>query len=288
MRVDNRAAGRQEWTTVVGPVSGWLDLHLRELWRYRDLVALFVRRDFVSQYSQTILGPLWYLLQPILTTLMFTLIFSRVARLPTDGVPASLFYLSGIVAWGYFASCVSRTSTTFVANAHLFGKVWFPRLAIPVSVVISGLAGFAIQCGLLAVMVGWAVVRGQVPAPGWGLLLVPLLVAQMALLALGFGIVVSSMTTRYRDLSHLVTFGVQLWMFATPVVYPASRIPERWGWLVSANPMAPTIEAFRLVVLGVGTVDARQLAVGAAITLGVLAAGVVLFSRVEKSFMDTV
>jgi lipopolysaccharide transport system permease protein len=286
--VDSREPGAQEWTTVVGPVGGWIDLHLRELWRYRDLVALFVRRDFVSQYSQTILGPLWHLLQPILTTLMFTLIFGRVARLPTDGVPASLFYLCGVVAWGYFASCVSRTSTTFVANAHLFGKVWFPRLAIPVSVVISGLVGFAIQCGLLAAMVAWAAARGEVPVPGRGLLLVPLLVAQMALLALGFGIVVSSVTTRYRDLTHLVAFGVQLWMFATPVVYPASRIPERWAWLVDVNPMAPTIEAFRLLVLGVGTVEPRQLAASAAITLGVLAAGVVLFSRVEKSFMDTV
>jgi lipopolysaccharide transport system permease protein len=286
--VTDRAPEPQEWTTVFGPVSGWFDLHLRELWRYRDLVWLFVRRDFVTQYSQTILGPLWFLLQPVLTTLMFTLVFGRVARLPTDGVPPSLFYMAGVVAWGYFSSCVSRTSSTFVANAHLFGKVWFPRLAVPVSVVISGLVGLAIQLALLAAMVGWAVARGQVPAPGWGLALVPLLVAQMALLALGFGFVVSSVTTRYRDLTHLVAFGVQLWMFATPVVYPASRIPERWAWLVGVNPMAPTIEAFRLLVLGVGTVDASQLAASAAITLAVLAAGVVLFSRVEKSFMDTV
>jgi len=281
-------ADRQEWTTVIGPVSGWRDLHLRELWRYRDLVLLFVRRDFVSHYSQTILGPLWFLLQPVLTTLMFTLIFGRVARLPTDGLPPSLFYLAGVVAWGYFSGCVSTTSATFVANAHLFGKVWFPRLALPISVVISGLAGFAIQLGLLALMVGWAVAAGAVPAPGWSLLLLPLLVLQMGLLALGCGIVVSSMTTRYRDLTHLIGFGVQLWMFATPVVYPASRLPGRWAWLLYANPMAPIVEAFRLVVLGAGSLDPGPLAASAGITLLVLAGGVALFSRTEKSFMDTV
>jgi lipopolysaccharide transport system permease protein len=269
-------------------VSGWLDLHLRELWRYRDLVLLFVRRDFVSRYSQTILGPLWFLLQPVFTTLMFTLIFGRVARLPTDELPPSLFYMAGIVPWGYFSGCVSTTSATFVANADLFGKVWFPRLAIPIAAVASSLIGFAIQLGLLATMVGWAAARGEVPAPGWSLLLLPLLVLQMGLLALGCGVVVSSMTTRYRDLTHLIGFGVQLWMFATPVIYPASGIPEGWSWLMYVNPMAPIVEAFRRIVLGAGSVDAGQIAASAAITLALLAAGVVLFSRVEKSFMDTV
>jgi lipopolysaccharide transport system permease protein len=279
---------RQGWTTEIGPVGGWWDLHLRELWRYRDLVLLFVRRDFVTQYSQTILGPLWFLLQPALTTLMFTLVFGRFARLPTDGLPASLFYLAGVVAWGYFATCVTRTSATFVANADLFGKVWFPRLAIPVSVAISGLVGFAIQFGLLALMVGWASLRGRIELPGVGLALVPLLVLQVGLLALGFGIVVSSLTTRYRDLTQLVGFGVQLWMFGTPVVYPASAIPERWSWMLYVNPMAAPVETFRSLVLGAGGVGAGPLAASVLITLAVLALGVVLFSRVEKSFMDTV
>ena len=284
----SRGAEVQQWTTVIGPVGGWFDLHLSELWRYRDLVSLFVRRDFVAYYSQTILGPLWYVLQPILTTLMFILVFGRVARLPTDGVPPSLFYMTGVVAWSYFAACVSRTSTTFASNASLFGKVWFPRLAVPVSVVISSLIAFAIQLALLALMIGWALLRGEIAGPGPGLLLLPLLLLQMGLLALGFGIVVSSMTTRYRDLAHLVTFGVQLWMFATPVVYPASAVPARWSWLMYANPMASPVEAFRLILLGAGTAKPGQLAASALLTFCILALGVVLFSRVEKSFMDTV
>lgn len=278
----------REWTTVIGPVGGWFDLHLRDLWSYRDLVLLFVRRDFVASYSQTVLGPLWYLLQPLLTTAIFMVVFGRVARLPTDGVPPALFYMAGVVAWGYFANCLARTSTTFAANAHLFGKVWFPRLAIPVSVVASNLFAFAIQFGLLAALLAWNWWRGQPVSVGWTALLVPLLVFQMALLALGCGIVVTSLTTRYRDLAHLVGFGIQLWMFATPVVYPASAIPAGWRWIVYANPMAPVIEAFRHLLLGAGSVGAPALAASAGLTLAVLIAGLVLFGRVEKSFMDTV
>jgi len=283
-----KEAPLQQPRTVIRPASGWFDLHLGELWRYRDLIYLLVRRDFVAQYAQTILGPLWFLIQPVLTTVMFVLVFNRVAKLPTDGIPAHLFYMAGVVAWSYFSTCLTRTSTTFSANAHIFGKVWFPRLVVPVSVAISSLFAFMIQFALLSALLGFEAIRSGSMTAGPGLLLVPLLVLQMGALGLGCGIVVSSLTTKYRDLANLVAFGVQLWMFATPVVYPASRVPERWEWLLLANPMAPVVESFRFLVLGAGTVNATQILTGALITLVVLGGGVVLFSRVEKSFMDTV
>lgn len=265
-----------------------MDVRLDELWRYRDLVYQLVRRDFVAHYAQTILGPLWFLIQPVLTTVMFVLVFNRVARLPTDGVPPHLFYMAGVVAWGYFATCLTRTSATFSANAHIFGKVWFPRLVVPISIVVSSLVALVIQLALLAGAIGLEATRSGPSPPRWELMLLPFLVLQMGLLGLGCGIVISSLTTKYRDLANLVVFGIQLWMFATPVVYPASRIPERWGWLMYANPMAPIIEAFRRLTLGVGTVSASEFLVSVAITVAVLAGGVLLFSRVEKSFMDTV
>lgn len=283
--------GRDEdgpWWIVLRPVSRWTDLGLRELWRFRDLIALLVRRDFLAQYAQTVLGPAWYLVQPILTTIMFTLVFGRVARLPTDGVPPWLFYMTGVVAWGYFSNCVTRTSTTFVANAQIFGKVWFPRLAIPISVTLSSLFAFAIQLALLLVMRQWAVVRGEMEAPGWGLLLLPLYVVQMGVLGLGCGVVISSLTTKYRDLSNLVSFGVQLWMFATPVVYPASRIPHEWEWLLFVNPMGPVVEGFRICVLGAGSVSPGAIAASVLSSVVILAGGAILFGRIEKSFMDTV
>lgn len=281
-------APREDRVTVIRPTSGWFDLHLGELWRYRDLVYLLVRRDFVAQYAQTILGPLWFVIQPTLTTLTFMLVFGRIARLPTDGVPPHLFYMSGIVAWSYFATCLTRTSATFTANAHIFGKVWFPRLAMPISVVVSSLVTFAIQFLLLMALVGWEALQSGALRTGWQAALLPLLVLQMGLLGLGCGVVLSSLTTKYRDLVNLVAFGVQLWMFATPVVYPASRLPEAWRWLVLVNPMAPIVEAFRALVLGAGTVGAPELAASVAWTLAILVAGVVLFSRIEKSFVDTV
>jgi lipopolysaccharide transport system permease protein len=274
--------------TVIEPASGWFDLDLPAVWRYRDLIYLMVRRDFVAQYAQTILGPAWFVIQPVLTTIMFTLVFGRVARLPTDGLPPSLFYMTGVVAWSYFATCVTRTSTTFTANAHIFGKVWFPRLVVPISIITSALFALAIQLGLLAAMVGWGLATGSLERVGAGLWILPLLVLQMGLLGLGVGILVSSLTTRYRDLANLVTFGVQLWMYASPVVYPASRIPEKWAWLMLANPMAPVVEGFRVAVLGVGSVTPVQVGASLAITAGILVGGMVLFSRVEKSFMDSV
>lgn len=276
------------WTLILRPKSGWFDIHLGELWRYRDLIALFVRRDFVAFYKQTILGPLWYLIQPIFTTLVFTIIFGRIAKIPTDGVPPFLFYMAGTIAWAYFANCLTGTSNTFVTNAGIFGKVYFPRLTVPLAKVITDLIKFGIQLALFLGFLAYFRMSGtDVHFSGW-MLYVPLLILQMALLGLGFGILISSLTTKYRDLTFLVTFGVQLWMYATPVVYPLSQVPERFRALYMLNPMASVVETFRMAFLGVGSIEPSHILLGWAVTLTVLFAGVVLFSRIEKTFMDTV
>jgi lipopolysaccharide transport system permease protein len=284
----NRNIDKNQWTKVIRPVSGWFDIRLGEIWRYRDLIMLFVRRDFVAIYKQTILGPLWYLIQPIVTTLIFTIIFSKVARIPTDGLPPVMFYPSGVVAWRFFADCLQRTSSTFIGNAHIFGKVYFPRLTVPVSVVMSSLIAFGIQMVLFGGFWFYYYLQGTAIQLQLAAFLLPLMVLLMAALGLGCGIIVSSLTTKYRDLAQLVGFGVQLWMYATPVVYPSSMIPERYQWLMALNPMAPIIEAFRFAFLGVGTVSIVNIVMSVMMTLLILFVGVVLFSRIEKSFMDTV
>lgn len=276
------------WTMTIEPRRGWLDLRLHELWAARDLVMLFVWRDFVSVYKQTILGPLWYLIQPLLTTLVFTVIFGRIAALPTDSLPQFLFYLSGTVVWSYFAECLNKTSQTFITNANLFGKVYFPRLAAPVSILISNLITFAIQFALFLGFVVYYMLSGAGVQPNAWALLTPFLLLIMAGLGLGFGVIVSSLTTRYRDLRFLVTFGVQLWMYATPVIYPVSAIPERFQPLILANPLTPVVEAFRYAYLGAGTVNGPMLAYSALVTLIVLFVGLLLFNRTEATFMDTV
>lgn len=276
------------WTMTIEPRRGWLDLRLHELWAARDLVMLFVWRDFVSVYKQTILGPLWYLIQPLLTTLVFTVIFGRIAALPTDGLPQFLFYLSGTVVWSYFAECLNKTSQTFITNANLFGKVYFPRLAVPVSILISNLITFAIQFALFLGFVIYYMLSGAGVQPNAWALLTPFLLLIMAGLGLGFGVIVSSLTTRYRDLRFLVTFGVQLWMYATPVIYPVSAIPERFQPLILANPLTPVVEAFRYAYLGAGTVNGPMLAYSVLVTLIVLFIGLLLFNRTEATFMDTV
>ena len=277
------------WTMTIEPQRGLLDLRLGELWHYRDLMLLFVRRDFVSVYKQTILGPLWYLIQPLLTTITFTFIFGRIASLPTDGLPQFLFYMSGTVVWSYFASCLTKTSETFVQNANLFGKVYFPRLAVPVSILISNLITFLIQFAMFLVFVLYFVWRGTSIQFNWfWIALSPVLILMMAGLGLGFGIIISSLTTKYRDLRFLVTFGVSLLMYATPVIYPVSSIPERFQWLILANPMTPIVEAFRYAFLGAGTVDIKHLLYSFAFMLIVVFLGSVIFNRVEQTFMDTV
>ena len=275
-----------EW--AIQPQRNLLDLRLSELWKYRDLVMLFVRRDFVSVYKQTILGPLWYLIQPLLTTLIFTFIFGQVASLPTDGLPQFLFYMSGTVIWAYFAACLTKTSETFVQNANLFGKVYFPRLAVPVSILISNLITFAIQLALFMLFVLFFILRGSSVQPNLWILFVPLLVLMMAGLGLGFGILISSLTTKYRDLRFLVTFGVQLLMYATPVIYPVSSIPERFQWVILANPMTSIVEAFRYAFLGAGTLNLGHLLYSFVFMLVAVALGALVFNRVEQTFMDTV
>ena len=279
----------ENWSLVIEPQRNLLDLRLGELWHYKDLVLLFVQRDFVSTYKQTILGPIWYLIQPLLTTITFTVIFGNIASLPTDGLPQFLFYMSGTVVWAYFADCLNKTSNTFVNNASLFGKVYFPRLAVPVSILISSLVTFLIQFGMFLLFVMYFVLRGTPIQGNWPwIFLSPLLVAVMAGLGLGFGIIISSLTTKYRDLRFLVTFGVQLLMYATPVIYPVSSIPQRYQWIIQLNPMTPIIEGFRLAFLGTGTVDLAHLLYSAGFMLVLVLLGTIIFNRVEQTFMDTV
>jgi lipopolysaccharide transport system permease protein len=278
----------EKWDMIIQPQRSLLDLHLGELWKYRDLVLLFVRRDFVSVYKQTILGPLWYLIQPLLTTITFTVIFGQIAKLPTDGLPQFLFYMSGTVIWTYFSECLTKTSNTFVNNSQLFGKVYFPRLAVPVSILISSLITFGIQFAFFLAFMGYFALSGSIFHPNWWILLTPVLVVMMAGLGLGFGIIVSSLTTKYRDLRFLVTFGVQLLMYATPVIYPTSSIPARFQSLIQLNPMTSIVEAFRFAYLGAGAVDLFHLLYSFGFMIVIVAIGAVIFNRVEATFMDTV
>lgn len=282
-------ADSEAWDLVIRPAAPWWDLQLPDVWHYRDLMWMFVRRDFVSVYKQTVLGPLWFFVQPLLTTAMFTLIFSNVAKLPTDGLPPMLFYLAGVTPWNYFATCLTKTSSTFVTNAHIFGKVYFPRLITPLSIVISNLIQFGIQFILFFGFFLYHWLRGASMTPDWLgiILLTPLLLGLMALLGLGSGIIISSLTTKYRDFTFLVAFGIQLAMYATPVIYPASLVPEKYRFWIDLNPMSPVIEAFRAAYLG-GPIPWTGLAIATAVTLLSLLVGILVFKRVERDFMDTV
>jgi len=280
---------KEHWNMIIEPRRNLLDLRLGDLWRARDLVMLFVWRDFVAYYKQTILGPLWYIIQPLLTTVVFTFIFGSVAKLPTGGLPQFLFYMSGTVVWSYFSACITKTADTFITNTQLFGKVYFPRLAVPVSILISNLITFAIQFGLFLAFMGYFAMRGSVLHPNWWMLMTPVLILMMAGLGLGFGIIISSLTTKYRDLRFLVTFGVQLLMYATPVILPISSFPERFRWIVLANPMTPIVETFRYAFLGgAGSVNLPNLAYSLGFMVAVVVIGTVIFNRVEATFMDTV
>lgn len=278
----------ETWDLVIRPKKNLWDIDLESLWRYRDLIALFVRRDFVSKYKQTILGPLWFLIQPILTTIMFAIVFSRIAKISTDGLPPILFYMSGTVAWTYFSTCLNSTSNTFITNAGIFGKVYFPRLAVPISIVLSTLIQFFIQFTLLILIMFFYRFNGVGFHLNAAILLLPVLILLMALMGLGFGIVISSLTTKYRDLTQLVAFGVQLWMYATPIVYPLSSIPGKYRILVLLNPLTAVIETFRYALLGSGTFNAFHLLYSAIFAFAIVIIGILLFNRVEKTFIDTV
>lgn len=282
-------ADLQEWSLIIKPKTSWFDLQIADIWRYRDLLLLFVRRDFVSAYKQTILGPLWYVIQPMLTTIMFIVVFDRVAEIPTDGAPPALFYLSGLVIWNYFSTCLTKTSVTFSANSGIFGKVYFPRLIMPISNVISALIGFGIQLLLLFVLIFYFYFFVGVQfSLNIYLLALPFLLLLVSALGLGFGIIISSLTTKYRDLANLIGFGTQLLMYATPVIYPLSFFEGRYRSLIMVNPLTPIIEMFRYSILGVGDFQVSGILYSVIFTVISLFVGILIFNKIEKSFMDVV
>lgn len=279
----------ENWDLVIQPKSKWYDLRLKEIWKYRDLLLLFVKRDFVSTYKQTILGPVWFLIQPILTTLTFTVIFGNLAKISTDDIPAPLFYITGLTLWTYFADCLSKTSDTFTVNSNVFGKVYFPRMVMPLSVVLSSLIKLGVQFLLfLAFWMYYYFIKHEDLHPNMAILLVPFLMILMGGLGLGFGIIISAMTTKYKDLRFLVGFGVQLLMYASPVVYPLSLVEGKKKMLLLANPMTGIIETFKHAFLGTGELHWEYLAYSTGFCVVLITFGLIIFNRVEKSFMDTV
>ena len=283
----------ESWDAIIRPRKGWFDIDIKGLIRYRDLIFLMVKRNFTVLYKQTILGPAWVIIQPLLTTLVFTVVFGNIAGLPTDGVPKFLFYMAGNIMWHFFSQCLTTTANTFVANSKLFGKVYFPRLVMPFATVFTEMINFAVQFILFIVFVAYfALQPNAAVAPNWRLIaLTPLMLLQLGVLGLGFGIIISALTTKYRDLAMLVGFGVHLWMYATPVTYPASMILNKFPHLMGVymlNPMTPVIELFRAAYLGVPGFALRYCWPSLGVTVAVLVIGVFLFSRTEKTFMDTV
>lgn len=279
-----------EYTTVIKPKTSLLDVDYKELWRYRDLCMLFVKRNIITQYKQTILGPLWYLIQPLMTTIMYMVVFGGIAKISTDGMPQPLFYLAGIALWQYFADCLNKTSNTFVENASIFGKVYFPRLIVPISNVISNLVRFSIQFALfLSVYLYYLIFTDAPIHTNLYALLIPVLILLLAGLALGFGILFSSLTTKYRDLQLLLSFFVSLWMYATPVIYPLSTITnEKIRLLMQLNPVTGIIEFFKYGMLGVGVHEWWMLAYSFGFMVILLFIGILLFNKIQRSFMDTV
>lgn len=277
----------EKYDVVIEPKTGWFDIDLEGLWKYRDLILLFVKRNFIAQYKQTILGPAWAIIQPMLTTVIFTVVFGSMAGLSADGVPSFLFYMSGTIAWTYFSTCLTKTADTFTGNARIFGKVYFPRLVMPISTVLTNLIAFSIQFAMFLGFLAFYIVRGEVH-PSIYILLLPLLVVQMAMLALGSGIIISALTTKYRDLKMLISFGVQLWMYGTPVAYDIRIVPQKLLGMYMLNPMTPIINSFRKAFLGIGVFQPRYYLCGWGVTLVILFVGVILFNQVEKTFMDTV
>ena len=279
----------KEWTMIIRPQEKLWKINLKEVWTYRDLITLFVKRNIVVQYKQTILGPLWYLIQPILTVIMNMVVFGGIAHMSTDGIPQALFYMAGNVCWFYFSDCLNQTSNTFVANQGMFGKVYFPRMVVPISTVMSNLLRFGIQLLLFIAFWIYFFVSGSDIHLTWAILLVPVLIVMLAGLGLGFGILISSMTTKYRDLTILFTFVVQLWMYATPIVYPMSMVTnETLHTIIMLNPMTSIIEAFKYATLGQGYFSWGALGYSFAFMSILMLWGIIIFNKVQRSFMDTV
>jgi len=279
---------KETWTTVIKPKTDLLDIDFLEIISYKDLISMFVRRNIVIQYKQTILGPVWLFINPIFTTVMYMVVFGGIAGISTDGLPQPLFYLSGICLWNYFSLCLQRTSSTFLENEHIFGKVYFPRLIMPISTVISYLITFGIQLLLFIAVYVYYIILGFSIAPNIYILLIPILIIMLAGLALGFGIIVSSLTTKYRDLQNLFSFIVQLWMYATPVIYPLSVMSPERQWIAALNPVTSIVETFKYAVLGQGIFNWAHLAYSFGFMCVVLCIGIVLFNRIQRKFMDTV
>jgi lipopolysaccharide transport system permease protein len=278
----------EDWNLVIKGHTSLFDLKFNDVWRYRDLLWMFVKRDFVSFYKQTVLGPLWFFIQPLFTTIVFTFVFGNLAKISTDGLPQQLFYLSGITAWNYFSDCLTKTSTVFRDNASIFGKVYFPRLIMPLSIVVSNLVRFVVQLLLLVLMMVYFGIQGANFQVTSAILFFPLLVILMALLGLGLGLIITAMTTKYRDLTFLVSFGVQLLMYGTTVIYPLSAAPEKYKSIIELNPMTGIIEAFRFSFLGKGEFSLWSIGYSVLVTLVVLFFGVIIFNKTEKNFVDTI
>lgn len=274
------------WTLVIRPKRRWLDINVREIIKYRDLIWLFVNRDFVSVYKQTILGPAWFILNPLFTTIVYVFVFGGLAKIPTDGVPQVLFYYGGTMLWGYFASCLNSAADTFNMNSGLFSKVYFPRLTAPISKVFSNLISAGIQFSTLICFYIYYVATGAVVRPTWWAFSIPLIFAQMAILGTGFGMVVSALATKYRDLRQLVGFGMSLWMYATPIIYPLSQVPAKYKWIMIINPMTLPIEGFRYAMYGVGSIPQTVFLVSSIATVSIIFLGLVMFTRTERTFVD--
>ena len=276
-----------EWTNVISSDHSLFKLNLKEVWDYRDLVYMFVKRDFVSSFKQTILGPLWFFINPIFTTVVYLIVFGNIANLSTDGAPKILFYLAGVTLWNYFSSSLGGTSNVFVGNAGIFGKVYFPRLVMPITIVISNLMRFGVQFLLFLVVFFYYWYKGEV-TPNWWVLFTPIFILMMSLFALGVGMIFSSLTTKYRDLSMLLSFGISLYMYATPVIYPTSMLSAKIQPYAKYNPLTGIFEGFKYAWMGVGEFNPIMLVYSTIIILILLAIGTVIFNKVEKGFMDTV
>lgn len=285
----NHEEAIKEWDLTIEPQNSLFKLNLKDVWRYRDLLSLLVKRDFTSFYKQTLLGPLWFFIQPLFTTITFVFIFGNLAGLSTDGLPQPLFYMTGVVAWNYFAECVTKTSTVFKDNANIFGKVYFPRLIMPLSIVASNLVKLGVQFMMLIILFVYLILtQNYTPNLSVYTFLIPFYLLIMAALGLGLGMIISAMTTKYRDLSFLVTFGIQLFMYATPVIYPLSSAPEKYRWLIELNPMTNIIEGIRFSLLGTGVFSFSGLSYTIVSTTVILVSGTLIFNKVEKSFVDTI
>lgn len=281
----------KNWDLIIQNKSSLFRLDLHEVWRYRDLLRMYVKRDIITFYKQTILGPMWFFIQPIMTTIMFMFVFGGIAGISTDGVPQAVFYLAGLVCWNYFADCLTKCSDTFNANQQIFGKVYFPRLIVPFSIVISNMVKMGIQLVLFLVVYAYYFIVLGTFEINWTIVLFPVLLLMLASLGLGFGLVISSLTTKYRDLRFLITFGVQLWMYATPVIYPLSVMKQNYPdkiWFIVANPLTAIIETFKYGFTGVGVFEWNYLLYSFVMSIAVLLLGIIVFNRVQKNFMDVI